>query len=133
MHGALKILKVAHRHRQRRSTRRYFRHGQRAAALRAITAAKLYAAGAIPSLALAAASCGSNVQYVKAAVTLLKSEARLDSVLKGHIPLLGAATQAKRVADLVSAYRSANDQERVAFARACNAEKIFEVLVKAVA
>lgn len=127
--------KVAHRHRQRRSTRRYFRHGQCAAALRAVTAAKLYAGGAIPNLAFAAASCGSNVAYVRAAVILLKSEnmSLLGKVLAGHVPLLTAAAQAKRVADLISAYRSANDQDRVAFARTCDAEKIFDVLVEAVA
>jgi hypothetical protein len=124
--------KVAHRHRQhRRSARRYFRHGQRAAALRAITAAKLYAAGMIPSLALAAASCGSNVQYVKAAVILIKSEAQLDRVLKGYIPLPAAAAQAKRVADLVSAYRSANNKDRVVAFRTCGTDCIFDELVEA--
>jgi hypothetical protein len=111
--------------------RRYFRHGQRAAALRAITAGKLYASGAIPSLALAAVSCGSNVAYVKAAVILIKSEAQLDRVLKGHIPLPAAAAQAKRVADLVSAYRSANNKDRIAFIRTCGTDRIFDELVEA--
>jgi hypothetical protein len=101
--------------------------------LRAITAAKLYATGAITSLAKAAEACGSNVIYVKAATVLLKveNEALLRRVLAGYEPLLESAQQARRTADLISAYRSANDADRVAFARTCGTEAIFDVLVEA--
>jgi hypothetical protein len=91
----------------------------------------LYAAGAIPSLGLAAASCGSNVTYVSAAITLLKSEVDLGCVLKGHIPLLGAAAQAKRVADLVAAHRNATKRDRIIFMRTCGTDNILDELVEA--
>jgi hypothetical protein len=117
----------------RQSSRRHFRHGQRAAVRRALTAAQLYTSGAKTSLAQAAESCGSNVAYVKAATILLKAEnmTLLQRVLAGDAPLLGAAQQAQRMADLVAAYRSANDSDRVAFARTCGTDAILEVLVKA--
>jgi hypothetical protein len=117
----------------RRSPRRHFRHGQRAAVRRALTAAKLYSSGAITSIAKAAESCGSNSIYVKAVTVLLKAEnaALLDRVLAGHEPLLGAAQQAQRTADLVAAYRSANPADRIAFARVCDPHAILEVLVEA--
>ena len=116
-----------------RSPRRQFRNGQRAAVLRAITAAKLYSTGAITSLAKAAQACGSNVNYVEAATVLLKAEneALLRLVLAGHEPLLESAQQAQRTADLISAYRSANYADRVAFIRTCGTDAIFDVLVEA--
>jgi hypothetical protein len=101
--------------------------------LRAITAAKLYVSGELRTLAKAAESCGSNDIYVKAATVLLKAESEilLKRVLAGDEPLLAAAIQAKPIADLISAYRSANNADRVAFARICGAEAIFDVLVEA--
>jgi len=128
------VLATPHRrHRRHRSARRHFRHGQRAAALRAETGARLLAAGAVSSLEAAAARCGSSVPYVQAMAVLLRSEnlSLLKQVLAGQVPVLAAAKQTQRLADLVAAYRRAADSDRVAFARACNAESIFNVLVKA--
>jgi hypothetical protein len=101
--------------------------------LRALTAAKLYSTGAITSLAKAAEACGSNGIYVKAATVLLKAENEtlLRRVLAGYEPLLEAAQQARRTADLISAYRSANYADRVAFVRTCGTDAIFDVLVEA--
>src|SRR5262249_2081412 len=126
-------LQGSHPRRRRRSSRRHFRHGQRAAALRALTGARLLAAGAVSSLDAAAASCGSSVPYIQAMTVLLKSEnsSLLRQVLAGQVPVLAAGKQTKQLADLVSAYRRADDGDRVAFARACNADAIFNVLVKA--
>jgi hypothetical protein len=133
MHGFDALPRCKDPRRQYRSARRHFRHGQRAAVLRAATAAKLYCAGAIPTLALAAACCGSSVRYVEAVTVLLKTEntTLLDRVLKGHAPLLSTAAQAKRVADLVAAYRRADDADRVAFMRTCGTEDILNELVEA--
>ena len=91
---------------RRRSSRRHFRNGQQAAVIRAVTAAKLYLGGAVPTLAAAATACGSNVHYVGAAVILLKSEnsTLLSRARCGAVPLLAAAREAKRVARLISAY-----------------------------
>jgi shikimate kinase len=101
--------------------------------LRALTAARLYSGGGITTLTKAAEACGSNVPYVQAAVVLLKAENEtlLRRVLSGDIPVLVAASQAKRMADLVFAYRAASENDRVAFARTCGPEALLDVLATA--
>jgi hypothetical protein len=122
--------KVAKRN---RSSRRHFRHGHRAAAMRAFTAAKLYLNKTVPHLGIAAEACGSNTTYVTAAVILLQSEnaTLLKQVGVGEVPLLAAAAKVKQVANLVAAYRTAKDADRVAFARACGTDQILDVLATA--
>src|SRR5262245_22600246 len=99
MHG---LIKVSPRRRQRASARRHFRHGWRAAAARAFTGAELYLNRTAPTLAAAAACCGSNVQYVQAAIVLIQDETALhpqrmrQSILEGRVPLLAAAHEARR-------------------------------------
>jgi hypothetical protein len=128
MHG---LLTNPRQHRQ--SARRRFRHGQRAAAVRAFTAARLYTNNAVPTLVAAAESCGSNVAYIQAAIILLKADntSLVAEVLAGRVSILQAAREAKRMVSLVTAYREAKDPGRVAFARACGAEEILNVLVAA--
>ena len=93
----------------------------------------MYLNKAVPTLASAAECVGSNVQYIKAAIVLLKAEdpALLSRALRGHVPLLAAAKQARCLVELIAAYRSAGDPDRIAFARACGIERIFETLVAA--
>jgi hypothetical protein len=114
-----------------KSARRHFRHGRCAAVVRAITAARLYLKGEVPSLADAAEACGSNSHYVKAAITLIKSEdnALLNRVLAGHVGLLAAATEMKPRAKLLESYRAATTEDRVAFARAVGASDLFDNVV----
>jgi hypothetical protein len=133
MHGFNATLKRKSRRRQYRSARRQFRHGHRAAVLRAITAAKLYLNKTIPHLGIAAEACGSNTAYVTAAVILLRSEnaTLLKQAGVGQVPLLAAAAQVKQIADLVTAYRTAKDADRVAFARTCGTDQILDVLATA--
>ena len=126
----------SHRHRRRRdhrrSPRRHFRNRQRAAVVRAVTAARVYASGVAPTLAAAAIACGSNVAYVAAAVTLLKSEdgVLLDRALRGATPLLAAASEAGAVARLVSAYRGASPDDLATFTRTIGVANIWdEILV----
>jgi hypothetical protein len=127
------LVTSGHRLRQRQSARRRFRHGQRAAAVRAFTGARLYLNCAVPTLAAAADSTGSCPAYVQAAVVLLKADnASLTAeVLDGRVSLLQAAAQVRRMVDLVTAYKLAQDPDRVAFARACGIETIFNTLVAA--
>jgi hypothetical protein len=82
-------------------------------ALQAITGARLLAAGMARTIAEAAACTGSNLTYVHAAVILLKAENEIlvNQVLVGRISLLRAAQQARRVADLVHAYRAASQAD----------------------
>jgi hypothetical protein len=118
-----------------RRRHRHTRAGQCAAAVRATTAAKLYLAGQVPSVAAAALGCGAYVAYTRAAVILLQSEnaTMLERVLRGHIPLSTAAQQLKQVAALVDAYRAAAAVERVAFARAVGPTVLFDnMLVPAI-
>jgi hypothetical protein len=131
MHGFTEL--SSYRSRRRQSARRRFRGGHRAAALRALTGARLLAGGAVPSLEAAAVCCGSSVPYIQAMVVLLKSEnvSLLDQVLTGDVPVLAAAKQVKRLAALVSAYRCADGRDRVAFMRTCGAEGILNELAEA--
>jgi hypothetical protein len=110
------------------------RHGVCAAALRAITAARLYASGTIPNLIRAAESCGSNVRYIRAAIVLLRSEdfVLLDRVLRGHVPLLAAASQVQRFVDLVAAYQAADVKDHVDSFRVLGPERVFDEAVQAV-
>ncbi len=130
MHG---LVTSGHRLRQRQSARRRFRHGQRAAAVRAFTGARLYLHCAVPTLAAAVDSTGSCPAYIQAAIILLKADnASLTAeVLAGRVAILQAAAQVRRVVDLVTAYKLAKDPDRVAFARTCGVERIFNVLVAA--
>jgi hypothetical protein len=116
------------RNKKYRSRHRHKRGGRCAAAVRAMTAAKLYLAGSTPSLEAAAFSCGTNPAYVRAAIVLLRSEnaTLLSRVLRGDLPLLAAAAQVKRVANLVEAYRTASAGDRVAFARTVGSTVLFD-------
>jgi hypothetical protein len=92
---------------------------RRRVALCAVTAVRRHAAGMESSIAEAAATTGSNSVYVRAAITILKSEDQslLDQVLLGQIPLLMAAKQVRRVADIVAAYRNASEKDPINAAR----------------
>jgi hypothetical protein len=133
MHGFTVLTKRKSRRRQYRSARRHFRHDLSAAALRASTGARLLAAGAVPSLTLAAASCGSNVAYVRAMAVLLKSENTplLERVLAGDMPVLAAAAQTRRLADLIDAYRRADNSDHIAFLRTCGTDRLLNELAEA--
>jgi hypothetical protein len=122
------VLRVQAPRRHHRSARRHFDSGKRVAALRAVTAARLYASGSIATVAKAALSCGSNRRYVEAAITLLKSEntTLLNAVVGGQVPLLAAAAQVTRLADLVDAFRKANAGDRVSFAQAVGPTVLFD-------
>ena len=90
-------------HRQRASARRHFHDGCRAAAARAFTAAEIYLDKKVPSLAAAAMHCGSNVQYVRAAIVLIQNatappQQMRQWVLEGRMPLLAAAHAARQLA-----------------------------------
>jgi hypothetical protein len=119
---------------RRQRVRRHVRHGVCTAALRSVTAAKLYIAGTTPNLLKAAESCGSNVTYVRAAVVVLRAEnsVLLDRVLRGHIPLLAAASQVEKLVGLIAAYNAASEQDHVAFARAAGPDRLFDEAVQAV-
>ena len=100
--------------------------------VRAFTAARLYVNNAVPTLA-AAEGCGSNTAYVQAALILLRADntSLAHDVLRGRVSILQAAQEAQRLVNLITAYREAKDPDRVAFARTCGAEAIFNVLVAA--
>ena len=122
------------RKRKYRKARRRFRHGCLAAARRAICGAELYL-GHPPlppgSLVEAAEMTGANTRYVAAALILVKAEASelLEEVKRGRLPLLQAARRVAKVAALVDAFRHADADEKVEFARTVGAEILFDDLV----
>jgi hypothetical protein len=85
----------------------------------------------IKTQAEAAAMFGSNPRYVAAAVVVLMTEdvALLNSVLAGELPLLEAAKMARKRAGLVSAFRSASPQDRIAFAKVVGPDVVFDEVV----
>jgi hypothetical protein len=133
------LTKVSPRRRQRASARRHFRHGYRAAAVRAFTGAEIYLDKKVPNLAAAAMHCGSNVQYVQAAIVLIQAEAlhpwkMRQSVLEGRVPLLAAAHEARRrqkaarvtVEEMTAAWRGWTSSQRAYFGRSVGVAEIWD-------
>jgi hypothetical protein len=112
----------------RQSRYRRQRAGVCAAAARAITAAGLYLDGHVLTLDDAALSCGSCVNYIQAAIVLIKSEnaAVFERVWCGQMSLQAAAAQLWQVASLVDAYRKAGAADRVAFAKTIGPTTLFD-------
>jgi hypothetical protein len=101
-----------------KNRRRQMQNGHRLAALRALTAATLCREKNW-SVAMAATSCGSNIVYVEALLTVLRSEntTLLQRVLKGEVSIVAAARAMKRIARLVSAFRGTTAAEHAVFGR----------------
>jgi hypothetical protein len=131
VHVLVPARRVNARRRPYRSSRAHFRKDRCAAAVRAFTAAELYLTGKVPTLADAALGCGSNVAYIIAAITLVRSEdaALRERVLRGAVPLLAAARQAQQMAKLIAAFRNASAGDRVAFARAVGPTVLFDTVL----
>jgi hypothetical protein len=95
----------------RQSSRRHFRCGVCAAALRAMTAARMYLSeGGNITLEEVAARCGSNVAYVRAAVVLIKAGdlILIDRVMSGNIPILTAAKLVEPLVMLLTGHAKAS-------------------------
>jgi hypothetical protein len=103
---------------RRRHRRQFNRDRKRRAVLRALTGAKLYLAGWFSSLAAAAEAVGAGVDYVRAAIILLRSEnvSLLQKVLAGEAPMLAAARETVKLAAAVTAYKAMTAADRKAFA-----------------
>jgi hypothetical protein len=128
------------RRRQRASARRHFRHGCRAAAARAFTAAEIYLDKRVPSLAAAAMHCGSNVPYIQAAIALIRAETTRhpqgmrQSVLEGRASLLAAAHAARQrqeaaritVEKMAAVWREWTPAQRANFGRTVGAGEIWD-------
>jgi hypothetical protein len=93
----------------RRSSRRHFRNGVCAAALRAVSAAQTYLGEGV-TLEETAARHGSGVAYVRAAITLIKSadERLINAVLRGDIPIMAAAKTVAPLVMLLDGYAKAS-------------------------
>jgi hypothetical protein len=113
-------------HRARRN--RHFRNGHRAAAVRALTAAGLVIDGRAPTIGAACERCGSNPAYVRAGITLIRSENKglIARVVTGKVPLLAAARQVQQLAELLASYRVATAAVRVGFAKAVGPTVLFD-------
>jgi hypothetical protein len=82
----------------------------------------------------AATAFGSNVHYVEAAITILRSEDEtlLEWVCRGDIPLVKAAAAVKRRAELITALRQASTEDRViATGRVLGVDEILDIAVAA--
>jgi hypothetical protein len=107
------IVKTTGSNGHRQSSRCHFRLGVCAAALRAVTAGQVYLTKDI-SLEEVAARHGSNVQYVRAAITLLKSgdQRLIEAVMRGDTPILTAAKAVVPLVMLLTGYEQASPKAR---------------------
>jgi hypothetical protein len=128
MHGFAATLKPPRRTRQ--SPLRQHWGGQRAAIVRAWTAARLRSGEPIPrpTLTEAAIMCGSSAPYITAIELIMEhGDPRLiDQILHKKIPLMMAANLLRKRTRLVKAYHKASPNDRVAAARVIGPEKIFD-------
>jgi hypothetical protein len=119
--------RVRQPNRQRKSQ---FRHGQRAAVMRAITGASILLGLPVraSSQARAAELVGSNIRYVEAAVWVLQAEhpALLADVLAGRKSLLEVAAKVRGRANLIKAYRRATLGDPAAFGSTVGADRVFD-------
>jgi hypothetical protein len=122
--------------RSRQSPHRQFKGGQRAALLRAWTAARIRKGEWIPkpTLVEAAILCGSSVPYIAAVELVMQhDDPRLvDQILRGKIPLLMAADLLRKRTNIVKSFRRGSVEDRIDAARVIGPERIFdEMLVPA--
>jgi hypothetical protein len=116
--------KYHHRHRDR------FHDGNRLAALRAYTAARLVIE---EGMAVAEASLwsGSSTAYVTALVAVIKTEdaGLLRATLHGRMPVILAGMRAKRLLNLVKAYTAATPATKAAFRDLIGQDRLFDDLI----
>jgi hypothetical protein len=104
--------------------------------VRAFTGARLYLDKKAPTLVRAAEDCGSNVQYVRAAIVVIEDGSLHEQalVLAGHLPLLVAANQARQrrraeripVAEAVAAWRGWTPEQRAEFGRGAGVAEVWD-------
>jgi hypothetical protein len=107
---------------------RHYRHGQRAAAFRAVTAAKAYLRGDQSSLVEAAEAHGSCPSYVAAGIVVVQSQdpVLVDAVITGTLPLLGAAESVKNVAHALVAFQRLSAVERITFGAQVGVKELWD-------
>jgi hypothetical protein len=81
----------------------------------------------------ASESCGSTPKYVVAAIILLRSEnaVLLDRVLRGHVSILAAASQVRRLVELIAAYKAADAKDHITTFRMLGPDRVFDEVVAA--
>jgi hypothetical protein len=111
---------------------RRIRNGKCVAAVRALYAADGYLnLRRYPTLAAAAVSHGSNINYVRGAIIILKSgdDGLQSRVLRGAQSLLRAAASVSNAVILVENFRKASGPEREMFGRMAGAAELFDTAV----
>ena len=113
-----------------KSGRRRRPHARRhhLAPLRAVTGARLYLRGDVPTQRQAADAAGSNMRYVVAAIAILQAEDLdlLNKVLNGEISILAAAKLVRQRASLLAAYRTATPQDRIIVIKTLTPTVVFD-------
>ena len=100
----------------RQSSRRHFRCGVCAAALRAMSAARTYLGEGI-TLEEAAARHGASIRYIRAGVTLVKSgdQRLIDRVMRRDIQIVAAAKLVEPLVMLLTGYEKASPKVKSDF------------------
>jgi len=119
------------RPRRRRRNQQRLKDGTRAAACRAIMAARIYHSSMVSTLHAAAVGCNVSIPYVRAALVVLQTEdaALLQAILDGKVQLLAAAAAMKGTAALISAYRDADPIDKHAFGCAVQVGTVWDEVI----
>jgi len=130
MHG---LIKAQRRHLKHKSPHRQRPYGQRAAARKALTAAKLHLGIPLEPSSMREDSerCGANLAYTRAMITLIKAEDdhALELVLRGSWPLLETAARLKARANLIAAYRKTDAADHRAFGRQIGPAQVWDDVI----
>jgi hypothetical protein len=105
--------------------------------VRACTGARLYLDKQVSSLVAAAEACGSNINYVRAAIALLKADdpSLLNLAMVGWISLTGAADHQARlrhktarmtVDEVVETWRAWTPEQRAEFGRGAGVAEVWD-------
>jgi hypothetical protein len=119
--------------RQPRRVRPYHRNGAQLAAVRAVTAARLWRGDhvTVTSQAEAATACGASLSYVLAAAVVLDAgnDALVADVLAGRVPLLTAARHVRKRARLLKAFRQASPADLAELGRSAGVGEVWDRVI----
>jgi hypothetical protein len=118
---------------QPRRPRPYHRDGEQLAAVRAVTAARLWRGDhvTVSSQAEAATACGASLSYVAAAAVVLDAgnDALVADVLAGRVQLMTVARHVKKRARLLKAFRQASPADLAEFGRSAGVGEVWDRVI----
>jgi hypothetical protein len=133
MEGSIWLRQRVRQPARRHQSKSLFRNGERVAVRRALTGARIRLGLPLEASTYVAAAeqVGSTPLYVEAMRWLLKAEdpALLADALAGRVPLLAAATEARKLGDLIAAFRKASRHDRAVSGSTLGIDEVFDDMI----